>query len=116
MRIRFQADADLHQRIVRAVLRREPSMDFQTASAASLSGLPDPAVLALAANEGRVLVSHDQTTMPEHFSRFITTRNSSGLLLVPQRTPPELIVEEIILIWFASEAEEWVNRICYLPL
>ena len=45
MKVRFQADADLHQMIVTALVRREPSVDFQTATAAGLAGLRDPHVL-----------------------------------------------------------------------
>ena len=58
MRVRFQADADLSQIIVKATLRREPRIDFQTARAANLAGLSDKEVLALAARAGRVLVVH----------------------------------------------------------
>jgi hypothetical protein len=64
MKVRFQADADLHQMIVTALVRREPGVDFQTATAAGLEGLLDPQVLERAATEGRMLVSHDQSTMP----------------------------------------------------
>jgi hypothetical protein len=47
MSLRFQADADLNQLILHAVIRREPARDFQTAAAAGLVGLRDPAVLTL---------------------------------------------------------------------
>lgn len=99
-----------------ATLRREPSIDFLTADAADLSGLKDPEVLAVAARGGRVLVSHDQKTMPRHFADFIAHTPSPGLLLIPQHLPIAAVVEDLLLIWFASEAEEWVNRIRYLPL
>jgi hypothetical protein len=46
MILRFQADADLHQIILHAVIRRAPTLDFQTAEAAGLVGLRDPTVLA----------------------------------------------------------------------
>lgn len=59
MILRFQADADLHQIILHAVIRRAPTLDFQTAAAAGLTGLRDPEVLALATREGRVLVTHE---------------------------------------------------------
>ena len=45
MKVRFQADADLHQMIVTALVRREPSVDFHTATAAGLEGLLDLQVL-----------------------------------------------------------------------
>jgi len=57
--IRYQADADLNQTIVTGVLRREPTINFQTAFAAGLEGVKDPEVLAIAAQQGRILVSHD---------------------------------------------------------
>jgi hypothetical protein len=68
MRVRFQADADLNQIILVATVRQEPSIDFQTAPAAGLASLSDREVLAVAARAGRVLVTHDQRTMPRHFS------------------------------------------------
>ena len=116
MKVRFQADADLHEMMVTALVRREPAVDFQTATAAGLAGLHDPHVLERAATEGRVLVSHDQSTMPHHFAAFIQHQQSAGVLIVPQHLPYTSVVEELLLIWAASEAEEWMNRIAYLPL
>ena len=116
MKVRFQADADLNQTIVLALVRRESGMDFQTATAANLAGLDDASVLALAAHDGRVIVTHDQSTMPEHFAHFIATQASPGLLIVPQHLQPATVVEELLLIWSVSEADEWHDRIAYLPL
>ena len=116
MKVRFQADADLNQVIVLALVRREPAIDFQTAMAAGLAGLSDRDVLAMASREGRVLVTHNQRTMPRHFAEFIATEASAGLLVVPQHLPLSTSVEELLLIWSASEADEWINRVCYLPL
>ena len=116
MRIRFLADADLHQSIVAAAVRREPCIDFKTAAAARLKGLNDLQVLEEATREGRVLISHDQSTMPDHFAEFIQQREGAGLLIVPQYLPHHLVVEEILMVWNASEAHEWVNRVAYLPL
>lgn len=39
MKVRFQADADFNQNIVRAMRRRVPAVDFQTAREAGLQGL-----------------------------------------------------------------------------
>ena len=54
--------------------------------------------------------------MPRHFTEFISHQHSAGLLIVSQALPHSVVVEELQLIWVASEAEEWVNRISYLPL
>jgi uncharacterized protein DUF5615 len=116
VKVRFQADADLNHIIVLAVQRREPAVDFQTAVAARLSSQDDMSVLSLAAREGRVLVSHDHRTMPRHFAERIAAEPSPGLIIVLQHLQPAAVAEDLLLIWQATDAEEWVNRICYLPL
>jgi hypothetical protein len=116
MKVRFQADADLNQIIVKATLRLEPSIDFQTAQVAGLAGLDDPHVLKLAAGLGRVLVSHDRRTMPAHFGRFILSEDSPGVLIVSRKLSVSQVAEDLLLIWLASEPKEWVNRIRSLPL
>jgi hypothetical protein len=81
-----------------------------------LAGLTDEEVLSLAAKDGRVLVTHDQTTMPAHFGVFIASAKSPGAIVVPQSLATRQVVEELALIWAATDSEEWVNRIVYLPI
>jgi hypothetical protein len=110
MRPRFQAAENLNSRIIPGLLRGEPAVDFQTGTAAGILGLSDPEV-AYGAREGRIIVSHDRKTMPGHFSRYVVVSTSAGLLVVSQTLDIREAIEAIILIWAASEAEEWVNRI-----
>ena len=116
MRARFQADADLRFGIVRALCIREPTLDFQAAQGVIRDSTSDPEVLALASDAGRVLVSHDFETMPGHFYRFLESRESPGLILLPQLWPLGRAVEEIQIAWLCQEADEFRNRILYLPL
>ncbi len=115
MQIRFQGDYDFNKKIVRALRHRHPSMDFQAGHEAGLEGLPDEQVLEIATREGRILVSHDVNTMPVHFANFIFRQNSPGVLLIPQSLPIKIAIEELALIWGASEAEEYTNLITWLP-
>jgi predicted nuclease of predicted toxin-antitoxin system len=116
MKVRFQADADLNGEIVAGVLRREPSIDFQTADEANLRRSPDPEVLALAAQENRILVMHDRRTMPRHFADFILQHSSPGVFIIAQSVSVRVAIEELLLVWAASEGEEWRNLIVELPL
>jgi hypothetical protein len=63
MRIRFQADADLDERIVRGLKRRQRAVDFRMAAESGLIGVPDPEVLRIAAELDRILVSHDDCAL-----------------------------------------------------
>jgi Domain of unknown function (DUF5615) len=114
-KVRFQADADLRQAIVAGVIRRQSSIDFQSAHVAGLEGIKDPQVLTLAARDSRVLVTHDRKTMPTEFGEFVMSQTSSGLLIISQSLPIGDAIDAIILIWEASTAEEWIDRIVSLP-
>ncbi len=63
MKVRHQADNDLRRAIAHGVVRRELQMNLRSAQAARLDAVPDPDVLALAADEDRILVSHDFESM-----------------------------------------------------
>ena len=115
MKVSYLADNDLQRSIVVGVRRRQPSIDFRSAQEASLDGLDDRVVLRLAAEQQRVLVSHDVATMPVEFARFRIQQTSPGVLLVPQRCPIHTAIEALVLIWELSTADEWQDRICYLP-
>ena len=116
MPIRFQADADFNQIIVNAIVRRHQEIEFRTATAAGLAGRNDPEVLALAARDSRILVTHDQRTMPRYFGDFVRTSSSPGLIVVPQILAIRDVADAQILIWAVTKPEDWVNRIVYLPI
>ena len=98
--IRFLADADLDEGIVSGCRRREPAMDFLSANHAKLEGVPDPEVLRIAAEQDRILVSHDFKTMPNHFGQFLQASGSGpGVFLVKQHSPIGPVIEELVLIW-----------------
>lgn len=114
---KYQADANLHFEIVLGVLRREQSIDFQSAQEGLPEGLADPEVLLFAASQNRILVSHDVNTMPRHFRDFMATRGSSpGVILISQEVPLQKAIEDLVLIWAASDQSDWRDRISWLPL
>ena len=116
MKVRFQADADLRQAIVAGTIRRQHTLDFQSANEAGLEGKKDSEVLAIAAQHGRLLLTHDRKTMPTEFAQFIMSQHSSGVLILSQSLPVSEAIDTLILIWEASTAEEWIDRIMSLPL
>ena len=116
MRLRFLADADFNQKIVTGLRRREPSLDFLSAIDGGVVGIADPDVLSIAAELGRILVSHDRKTMPRHFARFRETRLTPGLIVLSQDLEIGVAIEELLLIWVATEAEEWVDHLGFVPV
>lgn len=113
----FLADHDLNERIVVGVRRRESGVRFVRVRDLGLQHLSDDGVLEYAAREGFIVVSHDVKTMSAGaVERTVAGRSMSGLLLAQQRGPVAPIIDDIVLIWSASSAEEWENQIGFLPL
>ena len=99
-----------------ALRRREPAIDFQSAHEGSVAGRPDPEVLAIATEAGRVLVSHDRRTMIRHFAEFLRNQTSPGLIIVSQDADAALGIEDLLLVWAVTDAEDWVDTIEFVPL
>jgi hypothetical protein len=79
--------------------------------------MSDPEVMALAAEQQRVLVSHDVGSMPAHFRAYRNAgKHSAGVFLVSQSLDVGTAIDELVFIWLASEASEWVDRLEWLPL
>jgi hypothetical protein len=116
LRPRFVADADLRFAIVRGLRKREPAVDFLAAQGLIRESMEDPDVLSLAADLRRVLVSHDFETMPAHFYLFLESRESPGLILIPQSLPFGYAIGDLQIVWACQDSEDFRNRIIYLPL
>jgi hypothetical protein len=76
----------------------------------------DPEVLRISAESGRVLVSHDRKTMPGYFARFLEDGVSPGLIVVSQDLDIGSAIEDILLIWTATDVADWAGRIGFVPL
>ena len=74
----------------------------------------DPEVLAFAADDGRVLVSRDVSTIPLHFARFIGY-HSPGVILIQPRIGIGETIDRIWIAWLSWTAEEIENQIRWRP-
>jgi hypothetical protein len=114
--LRFQADNDLKFAIVKAVRRREPSVEFVSAQQSQLDGIDDPEVLERAAADGRVLVSHDRRTMLRHFhDRLKAGKSSPGLLIVAQDAPIADVVEALVILSAVADPEDLRDQAFHVP-
>jgi hypothetical protein len=91
---------------VLGVRRREPSVGFLRAFEAGAAGKDDLTVLKIAAEKGCILVSHDVRTMPRYFHEFIHRQASPDLILVPKKLALSAAIEELVLLWIASESDD----------
>ncbi len=116
MKIRFQGDANFHGGIISGLRKAESSIDFRTSDEAGLRGVSDPQVLLAASSDERILVTHDRRTMRRYFAELIQKQDCPGVFVIGQNLPIKKAIDELLLIWHTSEAEEWANPIIEIPL
>ncbi|MGK2964237.1 MAG: DUF5615 family PIN-like protein [Tepidiformaceae bacterium] len=110
MTLKFLADENFHQAIVRALLRHEPQIDIVTASEAGLLATPDTEILDWAAAHQRVVLTHDMATMrPLAEGRAVAGTPFGGMILVSPAMPIGTAVTRLLAIVESSSIESnWV--------
>ncbi len=111
------ADENFKGSIVRGLLLREPAIDVVRVQEIGLSGKDDPAVLAWAADNGRLLLTHDYRTVPKYaYERVIAGLPMPGVIVGDTYLPVQRAIEDVLLLVICSLEGEWEGRIVYLPL
>jgi hypothetical protein len=115
--IRFAADENFNNDVIRGLLRRIPDVDMRTVQEAGLSGADDTVVLEWAAREGRVLLTHHVNTI----TRYANERIEAGLAMpgvfeIARSIPIGRVIEDLAIIAELSLDREWENQVRYLPL
>jgi Domain of unknown function (DUF5615) len=115
--IRLAADEDFNNDIVRALRRTLPDVSIVGVREAGHAGRADPEVLAWAAEEDRVLLTHDVTTMTRHaLERIARGESMPGVIAAHQRLP----IGAVSMTWCswppAAFPETGSIKIQFLPL
>lgn len=80
-------------------------------------GSPDSDLLDWIAAQQCMLVTNNRATMPVHLARHLAQgRHVPGIVQLPRRMNISEVIEDIVLIWAASEPDEFRDQILYLPL
>ena len=103
--------------LISLLLGRESAVECARVREFGMGEASDDAILDYAAKQGWLVVSHDVNTMPAAaFARLAKGRAMAGLLMVPQTEPIRAIIESLLLVWSASEREEWNGQVVFLPI
>jgi predicted nuclease of predicted toxin-antitoxin system len=117
--LRLLSDEDFNGHVVDGVRRHYPKVDLVRAQDVGLSGkdgADDPAILAWAAEQNRILLTNDRRTM----IAFALNRVKQGLplpgvfVLRPWTSISDAI-EAVAMVALASNPADWVNDVHWLP-
>jgi hypothetical protein len=94
MTLKFLVDENFNHKTLAGIKRREPGLDIVAVQEVGLRETEDPEVLDWAAQEGRVVVTHDVST----FSVFAFERVAAGLPMPGVIEIPETVPMRVILV------------------
>jgi hypothetical protein len=115
--VRWLADENLNNDLLRALLRRRPDLDIIRVQDAGLSGADDKVVLAWAAQQDRVLLTHDVGTMTAYaYRRVLNHEPMPGVFEVGRSVPIPVALQDILLLDECCQPGEWEGQVRYLPL
>jgi hypothetical protein len=115
--LQLATDENFNGDIVRGLLFRLPDLNLVRVQDIGLEGAIDPMVLAWAAQNQRIVVTHDRATLPAFaFERVVAGEPMPGVFVINDRLPVGRAIEELVLLITCSESSEWEGKVLYLPL
>lgn len=118
MKVRYLLDENLSPRLKMAVLRLNSKIDILRIgdpNTLSLSSL-DPEVLIYLERSQRLLIIDNRASMPNHLqTHWQSGKHIWGLLWVRPNTAMRVLVQELVLIWETTEAEDWRDCLDWIP-
>jgi hypothetical protein len=113
----YLTDEDMRGAIIDGLRLHHPGVKVLRAIEVGLSGRDDDEVLAWAAANGRVTVSHDVNTMIEAVNmRLAAGHAMSGLIVVPQSLGTGQVIADLAFVATVSTEAEMKDATVWLPL
>jgi hypothetical protein len=114
--MKLLADENFDGRVTRALRRRCPTVDLVRAIDEGLGGWDDQVLLEWAAEQDRILLTHDVSTMVGFaYARIAAGLAMPGVVEVPTSLPVRRIVDDLEMFLGASFPGEWNGQVLYLP-
>ena len=115
--LRLLSDENFNGDILRGLYRRRPDLDVVRVQDFGLSAASDPDILARAAVEARIVLTHDRDTMLHvAYQRIRAGQSMPGLFLVSDLMPLSQAIDELLLAIDCLTPEECNNFVRFFPL
>ena len=115
--LRLVSDENFDGDILRGLYRRRPELDVVRVQDVGLNATSDPDILAWAAAEGRILLTHDRDTLPYFaYQRVRAGQEMPGVFLVSDLMPTGQASDEILLAVDCLTPEECRDFVRFFPL
>jgi predicted nuclease of predicted toxin-antitoxin system len=114
--MRLLADENFNGSILRGLIRRLPDIDIVRIQDVGLIHADDPAILQWAANEGRILLTHDVATVTAYaYERIKNGLPMLGVVEVIATAPIGQVIDDLYLFVCCSQPDEYKGQILFIP-
>ena len=116
---RFLLDEHVSHAIQDQLLRLDIAIEVLVVgqSPAPPKGTPDQDILLWIEHTGYILVTSNRRTIPAHLrAHQAAGHHVPGVLLLRRSASLRHIIEQMYLLWAASDAEEYTDQMLYLPM
>lgn len=113
--LHFLADENFRKSIINGLLLREPNLDLVTVQEVGLRTKSDDVILEWAAQQNRIVLTHDVETMTDFaYQRIEAGRKMPGVIEVLDGFSIGNVIEEILLIAQAGTSADFEDQVWYL--
>ncbi len=119
MKPRFLLDENVDPAIQRSLIRLNFEVEIVCIGEPFVppKGTLDPEILIWIEENDYILVTNNRASMPVHVQDHLSAgRHFLGILSIRPNSNIRQLVDELYLIWEASEAEEYYDIIQHIPL
>ncbi len=114
--LKLLADENFDNTVVRGLFRRDPGIDLIRVQDVGLSGVDDPTILDWAAQEERILLTHDVSTITRYaYDRVRQGQKMPGVVEVSAGAPIGRVIEDMLILIECGQEGELEGQIQYLP-
>jgi predicted nuclease of predicted toxin-antitoxin system len=115
--IKLLTDENFDGDILRGLLRRMPELDVVHVQDVGLVETPDPKILAWAAGDERILLTHDRDTVPGYaYDRVRAGEPMPGVFLVSDQMPKGHAIDQLMLAIQCLSPDDCKDQVQHFPL
>ena len=116
---RFLIDENISPRYRTQLLYHEPSLMVLVIGdeGAPPKSTPDPKILEWCEQNQFILITNNRRSMPQHLEDHLAAgHHMPGIFTINLEVPMRKIIDQLLLIVGASDADEYIDWITYIPL
>ena len=115
--MRFAADENFRGPVLRGILLRLPNLDVVRVQDTEMQGKPDPEMLAWAAEQNRIVLTHDvRTLVNDAYARVEKGLPMPGVVKVDDQAPVGLLVDQLEILIEAGRPEDFDLQVFFIPM